>query len=116
LRAYDRDMFEGKLPLAPVAHDSAEDGASAGSLRELTWSDLRSRLEAARDLRQSLYQPMGESSDDHLASFDAHSARRIAALAEGKHVVNPEDLANGKGNGCIEGASQDADFGSDPRK
>ncbi|MCL6249894.1 hypothetical protein M3P36_02370 [Altererythrobacter sp. KTW20L] len=109
-------MFEGKLPLAPVAHDSAEDGASAGSLRGLTWSDLCSRLEAERDLRQSLHESRHESHEDHLASFDAHSARRIAALAEGKHVVNPEDLANGKGSGCIDGASHDADFGSDPRK
>lgn len=104
-------MFEGKLPLAPMAHYPAEDGDSAGSLRGLTWSDLRSRLEAARDLRLSLH----DSPEDHFASFDAHSARRIAALADGKHVVNPDDLANGKGSGCIEGVSPDADFGSDPR-
>lgn len=108
-------MFEGKLPLAHVAHYPAEDGNSAGSLRGLTWSDLRARLEAARDLRLSLNLSMRDSPDDHLASFDAQSARRIAALADGKHVVNPDDLANGKGSGCIEGVSPDADFGSDPR-
>ena len=105
-------MFEGKPLQAPVPHDPAEDGGHAESLRGLTWSDLRARLDAARDLRTSLR----DSPDEHLASFDAHSARRIAALAEGKHVVNPDDLANGKGSGCIEGVSHDADFGSDPRK
>ncbi len=105
-------MFEGKLPLARVPHDSPQVDGDAGGLRGLTWNDLRARLEAARDLRAVLH----DAADDQFASFDAHSARRIAALSDGKHVVNPEDLANGKGSGCIEGASQDADFGSDPRK
>jgi len=104
-------MFEAKPPLAREPHDSANDTGDAESLRGLTWSDLRARLEAVRDLRSSMH----DAGEDHFASFDAHSARRIAALADGKHVVNPDDLANGKGSGCIEGASHDADFGSDPR-
>jgi hypothetical protein len=95
-----------------VPHDSVPDDANGGDLRGMTWSDLRARLEAVRDLRASF----GDAGEEHLASFDAHSARRIAALADGKHVVNPDDLANGKGTGCIDGASHDADFGSDPRK
>ena len=105
-------MFEGKLPSARAAPELAEDPAEAGALRELTWSDLRARLEAARDLHDSLRA----GAEDHFASFDAHSARRIAALAEGKQVVNPDDLANGKGNGCKTGASSGAAIGSDPRK
>lgn len=105
-------MFEGKLPSARVAPDPADPSAGDVALRELTWSDLRARLDAARDLHDSLHA----GTRDQLASFDAQSARRIAALAEGKHVVNPDGLANGKGNGCMSGASPDAGFGTDPRK
>jgi hypothetical protein len=128
LLVYDRYMFEGKLPLAQVAHDfgpdfgpdSTCDFGDATPLREMTWSDLRSRLEAARDLRASLQAVAAE----RLASFDAHSARHIAGLAECKHAVNPEDSANGKVDGRIEGLSADAgthggpavDGASDPRK
>lgn len=103
-------MFEGKLPLAVTAHDygiaadSGADGAcvNGGVLRELTWNDLRVRLQAARELHDSLHGVP----DDRLASFDASSARRIAALADSKRAVNPEDLANGKGIGCIDMTSQ----------
>jgi hypothetical protein len=85
-------MFEGKPPIVPEGHDSRGELAGADSLRPLTWSDLRARLEAARDFRASLRQ--GEGGE--FASFDATSARRIAALANGKRGVNPSDLANRK--------------------
>jgi len=87
-------MFEGKPPIVPEGHDSHGELAGADFLRPLTWSDLRARLEAARDFRASLRQ--AENGD--IASFDAGSARRIAALANGKHGVNPSDLANRKQN------------------
>jgi hypothetical protein len=112
LRVYDKGMFEGKMPSARAMTDSTDLSADNHALREMTWSDLRARLEAARDLHDS----MQAGTRDHLASFDAHSARRIAALAEGKHDVNPDGLANGKGNGSIDAASPDAGFGTDPRK
>ena len=109
-------MFEGKLPLAQAANDGGApaDGSpvNGAALRELTWNDLRARLQAARDLQASLQC----ARDEHFASFDVNSARHIAGLADSKHAVNPEDLANGKGTGCMNGASQDVDFGSDPRK
>lgn len=97
------NMFEGKLPKAPGAQDSAAQSSCSGSLRAMTWGDLRARLEAARDLRMSIAHP------DHEVptSFDAHSARRIAALANGKDAVNPEDLAIGKGADCISDSSDD---------
>lgn len=120
---YDSGMFEGNLPLAHLAHDFGADShgesGDAEDLREVSWSDLRSRLEAARDLRASLRAVADEQCVDHWASFDAHSARHIAALTECKHAVNPEDLANGKGGGSIDvssaNAGPDADIVSDPR-
>lgn len=87
-------MFEGNPPIVPEGHDSHGELAGVDYLRPLTWSDLRARLEAARDFRASLRQ----AEDGDIASFDAGSARRIAALASGKHGVNPSDLANRKQN------------------
>lgn len=81
--------------------------ADGDSLRELSWSDLRARLAAARDLRLSLAQ----AGPQDLASFDAPAARHVAALANGKDSVNPSDLANGKGTGSNTLASHDASDG-----
>lgn len=78
------------------------------SLRELSWGDLRMRLDAARDLRVSL----ARTAVSDFASFDAPAARHVAALEHGKEVVNPTDLANGKGIGGNTAASHD---GSDYR-
>lgn len=78
----------------------------------MTWSDLRASLEAARDLRASL----SARSDEHLASFDAHSARHIAGLAESKHAVNPDNLANGKSTGRMDVPTADVGISDDPRK
>lgn len=99
-------MYEGKPPQNPQGQDSIAESdlesGLAGSLQQITWNGLRARLEAARDLRASLAQfPEGE-----LASFDAHSARRIAEQEEGKHTVNPDDLGNGKGIGPIGGGTE----------
>lgn len=106
-------MYEGKLPSAPQATENAKDSGDAGALREMTWRDLRARLDAMRDLRCALRRG-GEA--EPLASFDADSARRIAALSNGKRAVNLEDLADGKALGVINGASRDAGCGSDQRK
>ena len=87
-------MFEGKPP-------RQEDGSVPRSaapheaLRPMEWSDLTTRLAAARDLRASLAP--GERAGK--ASFDALSARWIAAHPAGEDGVNPEDSANRKGTG-----------------
>ncbi|MFC3096635.1 hypothetical protein [Alteraurantiacibacter palmitatis] len=106
-------MYEGKLPSAKQAIETGQDSGESGILREMTWRDLRARLDAVRDLRCALRRP-GEA--EKLASFDADSARRIAALSNGKQGVNLEDLADRKALGVITGASRDAGCGSDQRK
>jgi hypothetical protein len=109
-------MFEGKLPLVPVAHDCGPDfrgdPGDAAPLRAMSWSDLRASLEAARDLRASL----SARSDEHMASFDAHSARHIAGLTESYHGINPDDLANGKSTGRMDVPTADVGISGDPRK
>ena len=85
-------MFEGKPPRTADALP-LEEPQHGDSLRPLSWGDLVARLSAARDLRAS-YQGAGETAE---GSFDASSARRVAAHHNGKHPVNLDDLSNGKG-------------------
>ncbi|MXO70581.1 hypothetical protein [Alteraurantiacibacter buctensis] len=100
-------MFEGKPPLTAPQTGPAASLVEGDSLRELTWGDLRLRLAAARDLRLSLAREAVREA----ASFDAPVARQVAALEHGldngKEVVNPSDLANGKGIGGTPAASHD---------
>jgi hypothetical protein len=100
-------MFEGNLPATPGFTGVEATLADSDSLRELSWSDLRARLEAARDLRLSL----AHGAVQDMASFDAPMARHVAALANVKDAVNPADLANGKGTGSNTLASHDASDG-----
>jgi hypothetical protein len=100
-------MFEGKLPAQPVTIRVDALAVDGDSLRALSWSDLRARLEAARDLRLSL----ALAGPQDPASFDGPAARHVAALANGKEAVNPSDLANGKGTGLMTLASNDASDG-----
>ena len=85
-------MFEGKPPRTADAFPLGEpqDGET---LRPLDWGDLVARLSAARELRGS-FAGRAAGSD---ASFDAGSARCVAALHNGKHAVNLEDSSYGKG-------------------
>ena len=85
-------MFEGKLPRADEALP-LEDAQDGETLRSLSWTDLVARLSAARELRAS-YAGRAAGSE---ASFDAGSARRIAAHHNGKHGVNLEDSSYRKG-------------------
>ena len=100
-------MFEGKLPIAAEAlpYGEPQDG---DALRLLSWADLVARLSAARELRASFAgRPAGSD-----ASFDAGSARRIAAHHNGKHGVNLEDSSYGKGpDGIADPAVQGAATG-----
>src|SRR4051812_48218794 len=88
-------MFEGKPP-RPEDGTALRSGAERDELRPLAWSDLTTRLAAARDLRVSLAP--GER--DGEASFDAMSARWIAAHPAEQELVNPVDSANRKGTGA----------------
>ena len=101
-------MFEAKPPQMPLPTGTTAPFAEGDSLRELTWRDLRSRLEAARDLRVTL----ARTTPADPASFDAPAARHVAALEHGKEVVNPIDLANGKG---IDGTTTASHDGGDYR-
>ena len=85
-------MFEGKPPRTADALP-LEEPQHGESLRPLSWGDLIARLSAAREVRAS-YRGAGAAAD---ASFDAGSARRIAAHHNGKHGINLDDLSNGKG-------------------
>ena len=85
-------MFEGKPPRTADALP-LEEPQDGGSLRPLSWTDLVARLSAGRDMRASL-EGRPSASD---ASFDASSARCVAALHNGKHPVNLEDSSYRKG-------------------
>ena len=94
-------MFEGKPPRPADARPLEEQG-QGDALRPLTWRDLVERLSAARELRASC----GAGED---ASFDAGSARRIAAHHNGKLSVNLDDSSNRKsGEGTAAGAAYGA--------
>ena len=86
-------MFEGKPPRPHDARALDPEQHDFETLRPLSWGDLVARFSAAREMRSS-----GEEGDEHgEASFDAGSARRIAAHHNGKHDVNPDVSGNGKG-------------------
>jgi len=105
-------MFEGKPPLVPQGHASQGDCGQSAQLRELTWADLRARLEAAQELRTS----MGRENHQPKASFDAGFASCLASRQNGKEAVNPDDSANGKGdwpnNGATHSAAKSASRGN----
>jgi hypothetical protein len=100
-------MFEGKPPHPRDARALDGEPRDIDALRPLSWGDLVSRLSAARDLRSS-YDGAGAGE----ASFDAGSARRIAAHHNGKHDVNLDVSGNGKGRA---GTASGAAFGAEPR-
>ena len=101
-------MFEGKPPHPRDA--TALDGQprDIDALRPLSWNDLVTRLTAARGLRSSC-----EAHEvGHKASFDAGSARRIAAHHNGKQDVNLDVSGNGK---APAGTASGVAFGAEPR-
>ena len=90
-------MFEGKSSHHGFGGDESGNPGAGGSLREVAWGELVSRLAAARDLRCE----MGSTGTGE-ASFDAESARRIAARGEGKPEINSDALGDGKDAGTKE--------------
>ena len=100
-------MFEGKPPHPRDSRPLDSEPCDIDALRPLSWGDLVARLSAARHLRSSY--PPGEGGE---ASFDAGSARRIAAHHNGKHDVNLDVSGNGKGHA---GTASGAAFGAESR-
>jgi len=97
-------MFEGKLPSTADASALGEP-QEGDALRPLNWGDLVARLKAVRELRASL------DGGDY-ASFDAGSARCMAAHHNGNHGVNLEDSSYFKGpEGIAESAVHGAATG-----
>jgi hypothetical protein len=101
-------MFEGKPPHPRDARALEGEPRDIDALRPLSWGDLVTRLSAARELRSPFDVPDAGGE----ASFDAGSARRIAAHHNGKFDVNLDVSANGKGHA---GTASGAAFGEEPR-
>jgi len=85
-------MFEGKSSHDGYDGTNSGEFAAGGSLREVAWGELVSRLAAARDLRCEL----GATTATGEGSFDAESARRIASRGGSKPEINSDALGNGK--------------------
>jgi hypothetical protein len=101
-------MFEGKPPRPRDARALDYEPEGFERLRPLSWGDLVARFTAARELRASC----DEEIEGGEASFDAGSARRIAAHHNGNHDVNPDISGNGKSPAR---RATRAAFGAEPR-
>lgn len=103
-------MFEAKPPKAHDAHGIGLPVSEGETLYELTWQDLVTRLNAARDLRAELaltsevsrISAISDSGEGVEASFDADFARCLAAQAKDLTSVNPDNSGNHKGIGRIQ--------------
>ncbi|MGB3165790.1 MAG: hypothetical protein WBA68_03340 [Alteraurantiacibacter sp.] len=98
-------MFEGKPPIAAPCAKLEADDTRPRELHPIVWSELTAKLSAVRDLRREL----AREADEGDASFDPHGARVIASHherdeGEGKPDVNPDSLANGKGDVAMDGS------------
>ena len=101
-------MFEGKPPRPRDARALDDEQHDFETLRPLSWGDLVARFSAAQEMRSA-----SDGADEGgEASFDAGSARRIAAHHNGKHDVNPDISGNGKSPA---GTAGPAGFGAEPR-
>ncbi|KRA81500.1 hypothetical protein [Altererythrobacter sp. Root672] len=94
-------MFEGKPPLPDASYPLESDGCEAANLRPLRWDELVARLSAARGLLAEWHA--GDQGGE--GSFDADSARKIAAHHNGKPAINLEGSANLKSAACNAAAS-----------
>jgi hypothetical protein len=100
-------MFEGKPPRPRDAQALDAEPQDFETLRPLSWGDLVARFTAARELREA-----DDGVEGGEASFDAGSARRIAAHHNGNHDVNPDISGNGKSPA---GTAAPGALGADPR-
>ncbi|AKM08227.1 hypothetical protein [Pelagerythrobacter marensis] len=85
-------MFEGKI--VPAVVDSAADG---GSLTIPGWADLVARLAAANELRRAV----SRQSLHRTGNFECFGNREDGVAGTREPIVNPDDLAHGKGAGGI---------------
>ena len=97
-------MYEGKI--VPAVVDSTADG---GSLRGPEWAELVSRLAVADEMRRLAAPIHGR----HTGNFERFGALGESAPAAREPIVNPDDLARGKGGGgivpCDENAARAGD-------
>lgn len=100
-------MFEGKPPRPRDARALDDEPRDIDALRPLNWGDLVARFSEAQHVRASL----DDADPSEEASFDASSARRIAAHHSGKQDVNLDVSGNGKGHARTGSAA----FGAEPR-
>jgi hypothetical protein len=98
-------MFEGNIVRTGREPASAEGTSGEEMLRALSWEEIIARLGAARDFRSL----MERQRDAGGGSFNASSARLLAALGEGQPGINPFALTNRKMTKCNDfGVTSDA--------
>jgi hypothetical protein len=102
-------MFEGKPPRPRDARALDDERQhDFETLRPLSWGDLVARFSAVQEMLSSC----DDADECGEASFDAGSARRIAAHHNGKHDINPDISGNGKSPA---GTAGPAGLGAEPR-
>jgi hypothetical protein len=98
-------MFEGKIVRAGQELAPAEDAFGEERLRSLSWEEIVVRLGAARDFRRLMERQLNAGG----GSFNADSARHLAAHGDVKPGINPFALTNRKMAKCIDfGVASDA--------
>jgi hypothetical protein len=85
-------MYEGNIVHAGQQPEPADAISGEEGLRALSWDEVVARLDAARDFRRL----MEERPQSGGASFNAISARHLAALGDAQPGINPFALTNRK--------------------
>jgi hypothetical protein len=89
----EHDILGPRSPEGHIARSGEE-------WRALSWQELVARLSAARDLRRVLAGALPVLPGALPGSFAPVPARRLAAMQDGNHAVNPNDLGNRKACGA----------------
>ena len=105
-------MFEGKIVRAGQELAPAEDAFGEERLRSLSWEEIVVRLGAARDFRRLMERQLNAGG----GSFNADSARHLAAHGDVKPGINPFALSDRKIATCMDFASSEAARGDRGRQ
>jgi hypothetical protein len=76
-------------------------GVRHASVSHPDWSDLLARMVAARQASLCLAKEMLRDAGAEPGSFDGSAAACVAAQAQNRPAVNPNDLGNSKPHGAI---------------
>lgn len=111
-------MFEKAVPI-PQQHDCAAmlddmlvgsrdplPGRAGDALRAFQWTELTTRLNAARDLRRVLRRDARRSIHSLQASFGDAAATYFGSLPNDEQPVNPVALEAPKASQCIVSSSE----------